>query len=153
MRKNLTYASARSRLSLTTPVTPRIISRLSVASAKTRCAAWVAALVVGRNPMRVEDRGDDAREDTGVHTWERSGPPALRSLWYLVVRARLIDPEPPAAAPTAELAPGAPSAMPGAGLTLEVAQRWGKCKMKPLTRDRAGSGRALPAYLLTISTT
>src|SRR5258705_624781 len=37
-----TYASARSKLSLTTPVTFRIISKLSVASVSIRCAATIA---------------------------------------------------------------------------------------------------------------
>jgi len=39
-----TYASALSKLSLKTPVTPRIISRLSVARVKILWAAWFAAI-------------------------------------------------------------------------------------------------------------
>jgi len=46
-RRRSTQASARSSESLTTPVTPRIISRLSVARARIRCAACFAEPAVG----------------------------------------------------------------------------------------------------------
>ena len=45
-----TDISARSRLSLNTPVTPRSISKLSVASVRIFCAACVAASIVGGAP-------------------------------------------------------------------------------------------------------
>ena len=148
-----TYESARSRLSFTTPVTPRIISKLSVASVKICWAARFAPLAVGRPILaREEASGDGARDDTGVPDRDRSGPPALRSLRCRPVRRLL--PAPPADAPAAELAPGVPSGIPwGVVAFAALAQRRGRWRMKPRTRVRAGSGSALPAYLLTTSTT
>lgn len=51
-RSKATYASARSKLSETTVVTPRSMSKLSVASVNIRCAASLAAsAVVGTPPV------------------------------------------------------------------------------------------------------
>ena len=109
IEKKDTHASARSRDSFTTPVTPLIMSRLSVASIKMCCAARVTALAVGRRPLRCVVIGDDARLDAGVPDKDRSGPPALRSLRCRTARPRRAA---PADAPAAELAPGAPSGIP-----------------------------------------
>lgn len=63
------YASALSRLSLKTPVTERSMSKLSVASVRIFCAAWVAAPAVGGTPPALRawacvrsEEGEVARE-------------------------------------------------------------------------------------------
>ena len=160
----MTYASALSKLSLTTPVTLRMISKLSVASVKIRCEARSAALADTASPCpcstvspcrgcvlpstaRVilgDDDGDGARE-LGPERTPGSGAPVPRSL----CAAR----RPPTRRAVAVPCPATPRApVAGAGPAL-VAQRCGSLRINPRTRLRAGSGRAPPAYLLTTSTT
>ena len=96
-----THASARSRLSLNTPVTPLIMSRLSVESVSTRVAAIIAALPL--NP------------------WPFLSNPLCCPFTSSNRKA--------------------------------FAHRSGNLNMKVRTAFRACSGRALPAYLDTTSTT
>lgn len=68
-----TYASARSRLSLNTPVTLRIMSRLSVARPMIRCAAWLATPAVGGSPGRSTTLGSGPPSGACMRVAQRCG--------------------------------------------------------------------------------
>jgi len=160
-----TQASARSKLSFTTLITPRIMSKLSVASVNTRCDARIAVGAEtwgsstepeveaedGARDLPIRGEGEDARETEG-DTVVLPSPRSLLDFWRWC--ARLSLPARPLAAAETLFSSGTEGGTP---LEVETparsASRRGRVRINPLIRSRAGSGsEEPPAYLETTST-
>jgi len=118
-----TYASAFSKLSLKTAVTLPIISKLSVARVKIRCAACVAAILVwcvGLPAVGLEPGAREVVSSVGRLVTEVAGEEGVDGISLFL---------PP----------------------LAFAHRAGRRKINALTVERAGSGNAPPAYLVNDS--
>lgn len=149
-----------------TPVTPLIMSKLSVAKVNILCAANTAAPaettgsaddpaspLLCAPPMEfLATLGEDG-EAARLDVFESAPVPRSR------YGARLLDlltaPDPDAAAVTdsLSLSPSATVFTEGTVTPVLLDHLCGSFSMKPRTRVRAGSGSAPPAYLLTTSTT